>query len=262
MNLCIVHINAEKGSEAYTQLIDGLFNKVKNESTRLTHRFARLKRAADTIYAYPYYINSLDVVHRFAQASEDGFDGVMVACAGDPGVVQGRSVSKVPVVGPFAATMHLACEFGYKFGVVTVADRSWLEATQMIVDANGMAGRCSGVRSIETSSKDAFTKGFVDPAFVAADIEAQARKLVEQGANSVIVASAGLSTIAAVSGLTEVRGLGAPVFDVLRVGLKTLEMRVDLMKKAGFLPASRVGFTEYFPANDTARVKALFAQQI
>lgn len=258
MKLCVIHINAEKGSENYTKMIDGIFDGIKSPGTEITHRFARLKRAADTTYAYPYYINSLDVVHRFHEASEDGFDGIMVACSGDPGVIQARSVSRVPVVGPMAASMHWACEYGSKFGVVTTADRSWYEAVEMIVEANGLMRRCSGIRGIEIPSKEAFTRGFVEPSFVADEIERQSRRLIEEGANSIVIASAGLSCIAAVSGLREVAGLEAPIFDVLSVGLKTLEMRVELTTKAGFPPVSRVGMGEHFPSADTARVKALF----
>lgn len=258
MKLCVIHINAEKGSENYTKMIDGIFDKVKAPDTQITHRFARLKRAADTTYAYPYYINSLDVVHRFADASEEGFDGVMVACSGDPGVIQARSVSKIPVVGPMAASMHLACDYGSKFGIVTTADRSWYEAVEMIVEANGLMRRCSGIRGIEIPSKEAFTRGFVEPSYVAQEIERQSRRLVEEGANSIVIASAGLSCIAAIAGLTQVAELEAPIFDVLTIGLKTLEMRVELTRKAGLPVVSRVGMGEFFAPSDTARVKALF----
>jgi allantoin racemase len=258
LKLCIIHINAEKGSEAYTRMIDGIFDQVKSPGTEITHRFARLKRAADTTYAYPYFINSLDVVHRFADASEEGFDGAMVACSGDPGVIQARSVSKIPVVGPMAASMHWACEYGSKFGIVTTADRSWFEAVDMIVSANGLQSRCSGIRGIEIPSKEAFTRGFVEPEYVANEIARQSQRLIEDGANSIVIASAGLSCIAAVAGLRSVPQIDAPIFDVLTIGLKTLEMRVDLTKKAGFAPTSRVGIGEYFKPEDTGRVKAQF----
>lgn len=258
MKLCVIHINAEKGSEPYTNLIDGIFGKIKNPSTEIVHRFARLKRASDTIFSYPYYINSLDVVHRFAEASEEGFDGSMVACCGDPGVIQGRSLSKVPVVGPFAAAMHLACGYGHKFGVVTVIDRPWLEACDSIVAANGLQGRCAGIRGIGISSAEAFTRGFVEPKFVADEIERQSRILVEQGANSIVIGSAGMSCIAAVAGLNQIEDLGVPVFDSLSVGLKTLEMRVQLTKLGGYPPTSRTGLTELFKPEDAGRVRALF----
>lgn len=259
MKLCVVHINAERGSEPYTKLIDGIFAKIKDPATEITHRFARLKRASDTIFSYPYYINSLDVVHRFHEASEDGFDGVMVACCGDPGVIQGRSVSQIPVVGPLAATMHTACEYGAKFGLVTVIDRPWLEYSEGLVASNGLQTRCVGVRGIQISSMEAFTRGFVEPEFVAAEIVRQSRILVEAGANSIVIASAGMSCIASVAGLNQIEDLGVPIFDSLSVGLKTLEMRVQLTAKVGLPVTSRVGLTEYFQSGDTSRVKALFA---
>jgi len=258
MKLCIIHINAEKGSEPYTKLIDGIFKKVRNPDTEVVHRFARLKRASDTIFSYPYFINSLDVVHRFAEASQEGFDGAMVACCGDPGVIQARSISAIPIVGPFAATMHLACGYGQKFGVVTVIDRSWLEACDTIVAANGLTSRCAGIRAIDISSQEAFTRGFVEPKFVADEIERQARILVDQGANSIVIGSAGMSCIAAVAGLNQVSGLGVPIFDSLSVGLKTLEMRVQLSQRIGLPVTSRVGLTELFKPEDAARVRSLF----
>lgn len=258
MKLCVIHINAEKGSEPYTKLIDGIFDKVKDPTTEIVHRFARLKRASDTIFSYPYYINSLDVVHRFAEASEEGFDGSMVACCGDPGVTQGRSLSKVPVVGPFAAAMHLACGYGAKFGVVTVIDRPWIEACDAIVAANGLSGRCAGIRGIDISSKEAFTRGFAEPQFVADEIVRQSRILVEQGANSIVIGSAGMSCISSVAGLCQIEDLGVPIFDSLSVGLKTLEMRVQLSQRTKLPVTSRVGLTELFNPEDANRVKGLF----
>lgn len=258
MKLCIIHINAEKGSEPYTKLIDGIFEKIKEQRTELTHRFARLKRASDTIFAYPYTINSLDVVHRFAEASNEGFDGAMVACCGDPGIIQGRSLSKIPVVGPFAATMHMACEYGAKFGVVTVIDRPWLEYTEGLIASNGLQSRCAGVAGIEISSMEAFTKGFAGPEFVAEEIVRQSRKLVENGANSIVIASAGLSCIASVAGLNQIKDLGVPIFDSLSIGLKTLELRVTMTQRTGLPVTSRVGLTEFFKPEDSARVQGLF----
>jgi len=258
MKLCIIHINAEKGSEPYTKLIDGIFSKVKNPDTELVHRFARLKRASDTIFAYPYFINSLDVIHRFYEASQEGFDGAMVACCGDPGVIPARSISAIPVVGPFAAAMHLACGYGHKFGVVTVIDRPWLEACDTIVAANGLTSRCAGIRGIDISSQEAFTRGFAEPKFVADEIERQSKILVDQGANSIVIGSAGMSCIASVAGLNQISGMGVPIFDSLSVGLKTLEMRVQLTQKGGLPVTSRVGMTELFKPDDAARVRKLF----
>lgn len=258
MRLCVVHINAERGSQAYTELIDGIFAKTKREDTAITHRFTRLRRASDTVFAYPYFLNTVDVVEQLASASREGFDGAMVACSGDPGVTVARSLAEIPIVGPFEASIHLAASYGRQVGVVTVADRVWADTCKSLVVANGLGGSCAGVRSIETPSFEAFTSGFQDPATVAEDILERSRELVADGANAIILGSAGLSCIASAAGLAEIPEAGVPIFDVLTVGLKTLEMRVDLSQRLGTPVTSRTGQTELLAAEDVDRVRALF----
>jgi allantoin racemase len=148
--------------------------------------------------------------------------------------------------------------YGLKVGIVTVADRSWWEAVHTLVDSAGLAHRVSGIGRIKTSSLAAFSTGFDDPFPVAADIEEQARLLVEKGANSIVLASAGLSTIATAAGFSSIKDLGVPIFDTLAVGLKTLEMRVDLAKLAAIPVTSRVGLTQQLAAADIDRLAKLY----
>lgn len=259
MKLCVIHINAEAGSGPYTEQIDAIFQRIKRPDTTLVHRYPRLKRASDTIFQYPYLLNKLDVIHHFIDADREGFDGAMVACSGDPGVAEARSLTDIPIVGPLEASLHLACGYAYKFGVVTVEDRAWAEVCEMLVASNGLIGRCAGVQRIDIPSHEAFTIGFAGGAqTVAAEIEKQARVLVDKGASAIILGSAGLSCIASHAGLTQIPGLGVPVFDVLSIGLKTLEMRVDLTVKHGLPVTSRTGYMERFSAEDTDRVRKLF----
>jgi len=257
MRLAVVHINAEKGSEPYTEMVTEVFNKVKRPETEIVHRWARLKRASDTVFGYPYLLNSVDVIHNILQAGRDGLDGAMVACSGDPGITEARTLLDIPVVGPWEATLHLASSYAYRFGVVTVEDRAWADTCHSLIVRNGLADRCVGVQRIDTPSAKAFTQGFVDPQPLVDDIRRQAEKLIEKGAGAIVIGSAGLSTMAAASGLHSLEG-GIPVFETLTVGLKTLEMRVDLTQKGGLPPASRTGYTQRLADKDTDRVRALF----
>lgn len=259
MKLCVIHINAETGSGPYTAQIDGIFNKVKQPETQIVHRYARLKRAGDTVYSYPYLLNKIDVLHQFMDADREDFDGAMVACSGDPGVAEARSLANMSIVGPMEATLHLACSYAYKFGIVTVKERGWAEVCDMLVASNGLTSRFIGVERIGIASPEAFAMGFGDgAAAVAAEIEKKARALVERGATAVVLGSAGLSCIASHAGLSTVPGTSVPIFDVLSVGLKTLEMRVELTKALGLPVTSRGGYMEQFPAKDADRVRKLF----
>ncbi|GAA4641997.1 aspartate/glutamate racemase family protein [Gordonia humi] len=258
MKLSVVHINAERGSGPYAELVNEVFNSVKRPDTEIEHRFAKLKRATDTVFGYPYMLNAVDVVNNIVDAGRGGADGCMVACSGDPGIIEARTVVDVPVVGPWEASLHLATMYGYRFGVVTVEDPAWVETCHSLVVKSGLIDRCVGVQPISIPSAEAFTEGFANPDRVVAEIDKQARALVDRGASAICIGSAGLSTIASAGGLKKLSGLDVPVFDTLVVGLKTLEMRVDLSRRFGLPPTARSGYTTRLPDADIDRVRELF----
>jgi len=259
MKLAVIHVNAEKYSGLYTELIDGNFRRSKADDTEIVHKYvSRLRRATDTVFAYPTLLNKLDVVEQALVARAEGADAVMVACSGDPGVAEARTLLDVPVVGPMESALHLACTYGRKIGIVTVQDRSWVEYCEMLAHSSGLGDRLAGVRPIRTPSATAFTEGFGRPAEIAKEIAEQARALVEDGANSVVIGSAGLSVMATAAGLAEVPDLGAPVFDCLSVGFKTAELRARLQRSLGVPPCSRVGWSERLSDGDLGRLRKLF----
>lgn len=260
MNICVVHVNAEKYSGAYTPLVSANFEKAKAAGTAISHRFVQhLKRATDTVFAYPSLLNKIDVAEEMIAAEAEGADAVMVACSGDTGVAEARTLVSIPVVGPMEAALHLACAYGHKIGIVTTADRSWSEYCEMMVAAYGLSSRLAGVRRIATPSSEAFTKGFTQPQEMAREIAANAKVLVEAGANSIVIGSAGMSVMATAAGLARVPEYDAPIFDCLTVGLKTAELRSDLQRKLGVPEVSRTGWGARLAPPDAGRLRKLFA---
>ncbi len=259
MKISIVHVNCEALSGPYTKLIEANFNRAKRDDTVLDHRYVRrLKRASDTVFAFPILLNKVDVVEQILAAGRSRADGVLVACSGDPGIAEGRTLLSVPVVGPMEAALHLSCMYGYKIGIVTVADRSWSEYCDMMTNAYGLGTRLAGVKSIRIPSMEAFTVGFEKPEVVANAVAETAEELVAQGADAIVIGSAGLSVMSSAAGLTRTAASGAPIFDCLTVGLKMTELRVDLTKKFGLPETSRVGYSERLSDKDTGRLTALF----
>lgn len=259
MKLAIIHVNAEKYSGIYTDLIDANFRRVKSPDTEIMHRYVRrLRRATDTVFAYPTLLNKLDVVEEALAAQDAGADAVMVACSGDPGVLEARTLLNIPVVGPMEAALHLAATYGRKIGIVTVQDRSWVEYCEALADNCGLSSRLVGVQPIETPSSVAFTTGFTTPEVIAKEVAETARKLVEAGANSIVIGSAGLSVMSSAAKLASVPGMDVPIFDCLSAGFKTAELRFNLQKGLGLPPCSRVGWTEKLEEADLARLRKLF----
>src|SRR5206468_11017803 len=83
----------------------------------------------------------------------DAFDGVVIACFGDPGLFAARGMSRVPVVGIAEASMLTACTGAHRFSVVTVLPRvkPWIEDT---VRLHGLEGRCASVRTTALTVED------------------------------------------------------------------------------------------------------------
>lgn len=264
MRIGVVHVTTEAASGPYTDLITANLEQAKADGTELVHQYvSHMRRAADTAIAYPTLLNRVDVAARVVSLAEDtGVDAVFVACSGDPGVDEARTLVDIPVVGPMEATIGLACGYGRRFGVVTVYDLTWDAHMKDMVDQYGISSRFVGTRRLDTPTPVIFTKGFEDPEVVGKEIAAKALELVEQeGAEAILMGSAGLSTFASRCGIKKVDPYDVPVFDMMCVGLKMCELRADLQKRMGIPPVGRSGWYGSFSKKDRERVDTLFGWQ-
>ena len=260
MKICIVNINEESVSGPYTELLTKNFNRVKRDDTELGWKYVkRLKRASDTVMSYFIQLNRTDIIECMYEAYQEGYDGIMIACSGDPGVYEASEIVDIPVVGPMESAIMTACMMGGKFGILTVEDRRWAEYCEDMTVRYGVHSRLAGVERITIPSSEAFTKGFLDLDWMGKELISTSKRLIDRGANSIVIGSAGLSTIASAAGICKVPDLNVPIFDCLSAGLKMAELRVDLQKKLGMPPVSRVGSHELLPEKDIVRVRKLFA---
>jgi Asp/Glu/hydantoin racemase len=259
MRIGVVHVTTEAASGPYTALITANLEKAKRDGTEVVHRYVgHVRRATDTAIAYPTLLNKVDVIAQMVALEEDGVDAVLVACSGDPGVSEARSLLKIPVVGPMEAGMALACSYGWRFGILTVADSTWSSNMDQLVHQYGFSDRYAGLRQLLLPTKTIFTEGFERPEIVREDIEGRARELVELGAEVILIGTAGISTFATSFGIAKVDDPEVPIFDVISVGLKFAELRADLQQRLGVPPVSRAGWYGEFSADDRRRVDRLF----
>lgn len=259
MKICVIHVNCEELSRDYTKLVEQNLDRVKRKDTEIVHKYvAHLRRASDTVLAFPILLNKVDVVQRAVEAQAEGCDGVLVACSGDPGVTEARTLLDIPMVGPMEAALHLAAQYGRKIGIVTALDPSWAEYCETMADTAGLSSRLAGVESIDIPSPVAFTEGFADPTPVREAIIRASKKLVARGANVIVLGSAGLSVMASNTNLAEVPEMGVPILDTISVGLKFAEVRVDLTKCFNVPVASRIGMFEKMDEKNRRRLVKLF----
>ena len=71
---------------------------------------------------YEDYVAAVATLEVVRERAAD-FDGVIIACYGDPGLAAAREISPVPVVGIAEASMLTACTVAHRFSIVTVLPR-------------------------------------------------------------------------------------------------------------------------------------------
>jgi allantoin racemase len=255
----VVHVTTEAASGPYTEMITDNLERARAADTEVLHRYvAHMRRATDTALAYPTLLNKVDVIAEMVKLEQDGAAAVFVACSGDTGVSEARSLLSIPVIGPMESAIALACLYGWRFGIVTVADRSWGSWMDQIVYAGGFGGRYAGQRQLHTPTARVFTEGFQHPELVEQDLRARCREMTDAGADAILLGSAGLSTFATSFGLAQTEDPEVPVLDVLAVGLKFAELRAQLQRQLGVPEVGRAGWHERFSHGDRRRVDRLF----
>jgi allantoin racemase len=176
-----------------------------------------------------YYDEALAAaaVARCVRSRGAGFDAIVIACFGDPGLFAAREVSDVPVVGIAEASFALAMSLGHRFGVVATIDRA-VPGTWDLLHHYGIAGRCAAV---EASGAEVLEID-EDPDRTLVAIEAAGRRAVERGAE---VLTLGCCAMLSTRATLEER-LGVPVVEavpasvmlaesLIRLGLSTSKVR-------------------------------------
>lgn len=159
-------------------------------------------------------------------AQKRGFDAVIIGCYSDPGLDALRELLTIPVIGPGAASLHLAAQLGTRISVLTPSGRGFGRVAARLRGL-GLAPLLASVRGIGLSVMDLATQkpGALDKAADAA------RAAVEQDGADVLVL--GCMSMAFLPGICEQLGerVGVPVVNPVVAALKTAEA-VTCMKLA------------------------------
>jgi allantoin racemase len=147
------------------------------------------------------------------------FDGVIIACYGDPGLAAAREISPVPVVGIAEASMLTACTVAHSFSIVTVLER----VKPMLADVvrlHGMEHRCASVRTTPLSVLDCER----DPAAAGREIvKASLAAIAEDGAEAICLGCAGMGPLDKIVQAE----IGIPVLDGTACAVKLIEGILD-----------------------------------
>jgi allantoin racemase len=157
---------------------------------------------------------------RLAPAAEErGIDAVIIGCFSDPGLDALREMLHIPVIGPGAASLHLAAQLGTRISLLTPAGRGFGRVSARM-RALGLGPLLASVRGVGLSVMDLAHQapGALDKAAAAA------RRAAEEDGADVIVL--GCMSMAFLPGICEdlSERAGVPVINPVVAALKTAEM--------------------------------------
>lgn len=204
------------------------FENIENEYpiTHVHHRYFRYQAIDAT-------------VEHVLRAEAEGFDGVCIACGGDPGLYEARELVDIPVTGTFEAAGHVAATMGHRFSVVTTVSYARPQMEELAT-LYGFGHKLASVRTLNIPGRSLYID-YTAPESVVARINEVARQCVEEDGAEIIVLTATLAgtmfTDVTKSPITE---CGAPLVDAMLVAFKQCEMMVDLRRLAGIPAISRV----------------------
>jgi allantoin racemase len=153
-------------------------------------------------------------------AAGDGYDAIVIACFGDPGLDAARELTSAPVLGIAEAAFHAASFVASGFSVVTTMTRTCITA-ERLVQRYGFERSCRGIHGTDIPVLALERCGDE----TVAQIEAAARRALACDRSGAIVLGCG-----GMAGLchTLQHRLGVPVVDGVSAAVKLAEALVAL----------------------------------
>ncbi len=155
------------------------------------------------------------VAEQMKLAAGEGFDAVVIACFGDPGLDAAREMTDSPVLGIAEAAFHAASMLATGFSVVTTMSRTCVIA-ERLVQRYGFEHACRGIHGTDIPVLALEHCGEE----VVAQIEAAAQAALERDRSGAIVLGCG--GMAALCTQLQQR-LGVPVVDGVSAAVKFAE---------------------------------------
>ena len=164
------------------------------------------------------------IVKNARRAEKAGYDSFVVVCTLDPGFYELREMLDIPLVYILESSVQLACLLAPKFSFLTHNELLLLRVTEK-VKQYGLGERMTPGACLDISVKDINTMYENPRPYLDALIE-KGRKVIEQGANIILVSGNPVNLFLLDQGVREIDGV--PILDVCGATVKFGEFMVDL----------------------------------
>lgn len=175
---------------------------------------------------YEYTLAGFASIREYIKTDKK-YDGVLLACFGDPCLYGLKNVTDCPTIGIAESSFSLSCVMGQRFGLM-VTTQSAVPMMFDLIRQYGFESRCAAIETINTSVLDTEA----NKAESIRKLTEGGKKAISKGAEVLILGCAGMTGMKA-----EIEEqLGVPVIDPVEAGYIVLEGMV----KAG-INISRCG---------------------
>ncbi|MDK2836215.1 MAG: allantoin racemase [Thermosediminibacterales bacterium] len=165
-----------------------------------------------------------DILNKVKKAAEEGFDGVIIDCFGDPGVKAAREVVDIPVCGGFEPAILLAAGLGQHLGIVTVLPNV-LPMLEDLAKKLGLASKIASIRYVDIPVLDLGDRSKLEDALYQQSVEA----ILKDGVHVVILGCTGMMGMAEnLHNRLKAAGYDVPVIDPAFAALKMVESYIAM----------------------------------
>ncbi|OIK14314.1 aspartate/glutamate racemase family protein [Bacillus sp. MUM 13] len=158
------------------------------------------------------------------EAEEDGYDGIISDCFGDPGVKPAREILDIPVVGACESSMLFASSLAKSFSVVTVLPNV-VPMIENISKTLGVNGNLASIRYVnipvlEVHDKDRLKRELY---------EEMVKAIEQDGAHALVLGCTGFMGVAAeLQTRLKQNGFDVPVIDPVFAATRLLESLITM----------------------------------
>lgn len=167
---------------------------------------------------FEYDLSATGTFYTLSRIDLSVYDGILLACFGDPGLYGLKETNTCPVIGIAESSLSIALLLGYKFAILGALQKTIPMMTSM-VQQYGLSQRMAGVFALGIPVLDIESK----PALVIEKLLKAGKKAVAEGSEVLILGCAGMTGY---SDIVE-HELNVTVIDPIITGYSVLKSIVE-----------------------------------
>ncbi len=194
-------------------------------------------------YRFMEFLFTRDIVDGALKAEHQGYDGFIIGCTHDAGLLPVREVLNIPAIGITEAALLTACIMGRNFSLITPNEKM-IPRFDEVVKQYGLKERLVSIQNMDFKISE-LDRVFGDKKLQEKQLREftdGARKTIEAGSEVIIPIGGMASLFLARAGLHQIDGV--PVIDTISNAVKMTEMVVKLGKITGTFVSRRRSFAK------------------